>query len=73
VEVPNQVFDQGRRDRRPDNMEIPMGSLGRSEIMSLAALAGVVVLAAVGSIGGEAAVTFIGGLMLKNPAGALKR
>ena len=54
-------------------MEIPIGSLGRSEIMSLAALACVGVLAAVGSIGGEAAVTFIGGLMLKNPAGALKR
>jgi hypothetical protein len=41
--------------------------------MSLAALAGVVVLAVVGSIGGDAAVAFIGGLMLKNPAGVLKR
>ena len=50
-----------------------MGSLGRSEIMSLAALAGVVVLAVVGSIGGDAAVAFIGGLVLKSPAGVLKR
>lgn len=50
-----------------------MGSLGRSEIMSLAALAGVVVLAVVGSVGGEAAVTFIGGLLLKNPVGVLRR
>ena len=50
-----------------------MGGLGRSEIMSLAALAAVVVLAVVGSIGGDAAVAFIGGLMLKNPAGVLKR
>ena len=45
----------------------------KNEILSIVALVGVVALAVTGSIAGEAAVTFIGGLVMSNPAGVLRQ
>jgi len=44
----------------------------QSQILSVAALLGVVVLAITGSIAGEAAITFIGGLLMRNPVDAFR-
>ncbi len=56
-------------------MEISVDSMKahKNEILSVVALIGVVALAVTGSIAGEAAVTFIGGLVMSNPAGVLRQ
>lgn len=39
----------------------------RASILSIAAIAAVVILAAVGTLDGDAAVAFIGGILLRSP------
>lgn len=45
----------------------------KTELMSMVALVGIIVLAITGDIAGEAAITFVGGLVMRNPVSALKR
>ncbi len=50
-------------------MEIFMDSISeiKGEILTIVGVCAVVVLAAVGTIGGDAAIAFIGGCLFKNP------
>jgi len=50
-------------------MEIFMDSVKelKSELLTIVGVCAVVVLAAVGTIGGDAAIAFIGGCLFKNP------
>tara|TARA_R100000808_G_scaffold12828_1_gene31653 strand:+ start:8750 stop:8929 length:180 start_codon:yes stop_codon:yes gene_type:complete len=50
-------------------MEIFMDSISelKGEILTIVGVCAAVVLAAVGTIGGDAAIAFIGGCLFKNP------
>ena len=50
-------------------MEIFMDSINelKGELLAIVCVSAAVVLAAVGTIGGDAAIAFIGGVLFKNP------